>query len=323
MARHLLDREPGPGEHPGAGTASAARFFDFQARLTGPVFNRIFDTPNSGIRAEVQARHRAEPDIQRVTAIDVLRPGSCRSTAATAFRAASRRINYGLNNRLYAKRTTSREIVSVGDLRRPTTPTRPRRSTTRTTRAASTALARSPRTFRRCASHRACSPSDRFQADFSTEFNTTVNTFTTFTASGSYNSRTSRSAAAGAGGASSRSCPTTATRRWRTTTSTPRPRSTTGNHLGGTYRSTTTCTTTTSASSGSWCSTTRSAAASTSSTRPTISAASPPSSCRRTPLQSLVHARRHRHLLELLRRLRRPAGPLASATVRVDTATRP
>jgi len=80
------------------------------------------------------------------------------------------------------------------------------------------------------------SPTERFQTDFSTEFNSTAHTFTTFTASGSYNSERFQAT----GGWSQRrlilelpdfSNPALANHDINATTTIRNP----GNHLGGTY----------------------------------------------------------------------------------------
>jgi len=209
------------------------KYFDFQARLTGPVFNRIFDTPN---RAYAQKfKHVVEPtfNIERVTAIDVFNrvvqiDGSDRIPGSVT------RISYGVNNRLYAKRQTSREIVGV--------------SVSQTYYSDATAsqydpnyqssfntLAK-PSSFSPVRIQSRVAPNDRFRTDFSTEYNSTVHTFTTFTAGGGYNNdRFDLSA-----GYSQRrlipelpdfSNPALANHDIRATTTLHNP----GNHLGATY----------------------------------------------------------------------------------------
>jgi len=159
------------------------RYFDFQARLTGPVFNRIFDTPNMAYAQKF--KHVVEPTftIERVTAIDVFNQvvqidGNDRIPGSVT------RISYGVNNRLYAKRQTSREIIGV--------------SVTQTYYSDATAsqydpnyqnsfnTQSKPSSFSPIRIQSRVAPSDHFQTDFSTEFNTVANTFTTYTASGSY-----------------------------------------------------------------------------------------------------------------------------------------
>jgi len=209
------------------------KYFDFQARVTGPVFNRIFDTPNMAYAKKF--KHVVEPTfmIERVTAIDVFNrivqiDGNDRIPGGVT------RLSYGLNNRLYAKRETSREIVGV--------------SVTQTYYSDATAsqydpnyqtsfnnLAK-PKSFSPVRIQSRVSPTDRFQTDFSTEFDTTVNTFTTFTVGGSYNSELFQVS----GGWSDRrlipelpdfSNPALANHDINATTTVRKP----GNHLGGTY----------------------------------------------------------------------------------------
>ena len=87
-------------------------FFDFEARITGPVFNRIFNRPNSGYAQKL--KHVIEPTvvIKRTTAIDQF-DKIVKNDAIDSIPGDVTRIVYGLNNRLYAKRESSREIVGV------------------------------------------------------------------------------------------------------------------------------------------------------------------------------------------------------------------
>jgi hypothetical protein len=88
------------------------QYFDFQARATGPVFNRIFDTPDNGFAT--RWKHVVEPSVsvQRITAIDnfaqivQLEGADYVVGSVTAF-------TYALTNRLYAKKEVSREVASV------------------------------------------------------------------------------------------------------------------------------------------------------------------------------------------------------------------
>ena len=94
------------------------RYFDLQSRITGPVFVRIWDTPDSGYAERF--KHVIEPwvTLQRVTAIDnfdqiVQLEGDDSIVGNTT------RIAYGLTNRFYAKRreggsaSVAREILNV------------------------------------------------------------------------------------------------------------------------------------------------------------------------------------------------------------------
>ncbi len=87
------------------------RFFDLQTRITGPVFNRIWNTPGNGYAEKFKHVIAPTLSIQRVTEIEnfagiVKLEGADYVTPTT-------RINYGLSNRLYAKKDTSREILSA------------------------------------------------------------------------------------------------------------------------------------------------------------------------------------------------------------------
>ena len=88
-------------------------FFDLQARITGPVFNRIFNNPGGGYAEKF--KHVIEPTlvIQRVTAIDQFdRIVTLDSTDYIV--GDTTRFTYGVTNRLYAKKESSREILNVG-----------------------------------------------------------------------------------------------------------------------------------------------------------------------------------------------------------------
>jgi LPS-assembly protein len=96
------------------------RFFTAQAQMVGPVFNRVFDTPDSGYAEKF--KHTIEPffTVQRTSSIDnadqiVYIEGIDRIVGGTTQYA------YGVNNRIYAKRreapgqpSAAREIISVG-----------------------------------------------------------------------------------------------------------------------------------------------------------------------------------------------------------------
>jgi LPS-assembly protein len=88
------------------------QFADFQARITGPVFNRIWNTTGNGYAEKF--KHVIEPTltIQRTTSIDnfdriVRLEGTDFTVGETT------KYIYGVTNRLYAKKGTSREILSA------------------------------------------------------------------------------------------------------------------------------------------------------------------------------------------------------------------
>ena len=86
-------------------------FFDFSSTVTGPVFSRIF---NAGKPDATKLKHVIEPvfTIRRRTAIDVY-DQIVQLDSTDYIRGNVWEVRYGLNNRLYAKRTQSREVLSV------------------------------------------------------------------------------------------------------------------------------------------------------------------------------------------------------------------
>ena len=94
------------------------RYFDFQSRVTGPVFNRVWNTPDNGYAEKW--KHTVEPffTVQRVTKVDnfdqiVPLDGTDYILGGTT------RLDYGVTNRLLAKRkggaagSSAREILGV------------------------------------------------------------------------------------------------------------------------------------------------------------------------------------------------------------------
>jgi LPS-assembly protein len=88
------------------------QYLDFTARITGPVFNRIFNRPGSNYAEKL--KHVVEPvlSIQKNTPIDQF--DEIVKLDQTDYIVGNvTRFTYGLNNRLYAKKNVSREILSV------------------------------------------------------------------------------------------------------------------------------------------------------------------------------------------------------------------
>jgi hypothetical protein len=77
-------------------------YFDVQSRIVGPIFNRIWNTPNSGYAEKV--KHTIEPfvNLQRLTAIDNY-ASIVPLDAVEAVVGSMTRVNYGVNNRIFAK----------------------------------------------------------------------------------------------------------------------------------------------------------------------------------------------------------------------------
>ena len=95
------------------------RYFDFQTQLVGPVFTRIWDTPNNGYAQRF--KHSIEPffNLQRRTAIDPY-DRIVKLDAVDTVIGKTTRYTYGVNNRFYAKRQegaaaspAAREIASL------------------------------------------------------------------------------------------------------------------------------------------------------------------------------------------------------------------
>ena len=83
-------------------------YMDFTSRMTGPVFNRIFNGKDR------KFKHVVEPTltIQHITAIDNV-DRIVRLEGPDYTIGGVTRYNYGLANRLYAKKETSREVLSA------------------------------------------------------------------------------------------------------------------------------------------------------------------------------------------------------------------
>jgi LPS-assembly protein len=95
------------------------RFFTAQAQITGPVFNRIWDTPDNGYAEKF--KHSIEPtvSIQRTSSIDNFN-GIVKLDGVDYVVGGSTNVTYGVTNRFFAKRqdvpgrpATSREIFDV------------------------------------------------------------------------------------------------------------------------------------------------------------------------------------------------------------------
>ncbi len=158
-------------------------YFDFTARITGPVFNRIFNTPGNGYAEKF--KHVIEPTltIQRVTTIDsaaeiVQLEGSDFVVGGLT------RYNYGLSNRLYAKKESSREILTATV------------SQSYYTIAAASQVDPSqpdahsgapPSNFSNVTVQVRGAPSDRLQMDFRTDWHPTAHALLTVAASGTAN----------------------------------------------------------------------------------------------------------------------------------------
>ncbi|MBA3298248.1 MAG: LPS-assembly protein LptD, partial [Acidobacteria bacterium] len=87
-------------------------YFEFQSRITGPVFNRIWNTPNNGYAEKF--KHVIEPtlSIQRTSTIDEFGRVVILDSI-DSIKGGLTRYTYSLANRLYAKKESSREILNL------------------------------------------------------------------------------------------------------------------------------------------------------------------------------------------------------------------
>jgi hypothetical protein len=87
------------------------QYFDFGASFVGPVFTRIF---NANVEGATKYKHVIQPifGLQRVTPFDIFE--RIVKLEGTDFQVSNVfRFNYGLVNRLYAKKDVAREVLSV------------------------------------------------------------------------------------------------------------------------------------------------------------------------------------------------------------------
>jgi LPS-assembly protein len=161
----------------------ARQYLDLSSRITGPVFNRVFDRPGGGYADKF--KHVIEPTlvVQRVTAIDdfdriVKFEGSDFAVGNVT------RLTYGLNNRLYAKKAVAREILTV--MLGQTYYTDANASQYDQHYQSSFSGAR-PSKFSPVSLQVRTSPSDRIQGDFRTEWDHGVGAFRTFAANATVN----------------------------------------------------------------------------------------------------------------------------------------
>jgi LPS-assembly protein len=159
------------------------QYFEFSSRITGPVFSRIF---NAGATEGVKLKHVIEPvfTIRRVSAIDVF-DQIVQLESSDYTRGDVWEVGYGLNNRLYAKRTSSREVLNVvirqnyytDSLAALYAQQYQSSSYASTPTSKYSALALAART----------SPNDHVQGEFRTEWDPTFHTLKTLAATGSIN----------------------------------------------------------------------------------------------------------------------------------------
>jgi hypothetical protein len=156
------------------------RFFDFQTRITGPVFNRIWN-PGNGYAEKF--KHVIEPTltIQHVTAIDNF--DRIVQLESTDYTIGTTRYSYGLSNRLYAKKTTSREILSATISQNYYTDANAAKYDQQNQSGFGTT---GPTHFNPVMLQVRGAPTDRLQADFRTDWDAKVHTLRSLAANGSF-----------------------------------------------------------------------------------------------------------------------------------------
>jgi LPS-assembly protein len=158
------------------------QYFDLTARVTGPVFNRIFNRPGGGYAEKF--KHVVEPTlvVQRISAIDAFdRIVKLDGTDYVVGNVT--RMTYGLSNRLYAKKNVSREILSVTVGQTYYTDANAAQFDRNYQSSFSNTA---PTKFSPVAAQIRTSPTERIQGEFRTEWDHTVNAFRTFAATGSH-----------------------------------------------------------------------------------------------------------------------------------------
>lgn len=161
------------------------RYFDFQSRITGPTFNRIFDTP--GGKLGERLKHVIEPSltVQRVTAIEN-RDHIPRLEGPDYVIGNVTRFTYALSNRLYAKRETTREVL-VATLSQSYYTDQNAVDLDQQYQS-SFSGGRAPTHFSPVALQVRAAPSERFKADFRTEWDAQVGAIRTLAANGTVTS---------------------------------------------------------------------------------------------------------------------------------------
>jgi LPS-assembly protein len=165
------------------GEGLARRYFDFNTRITGPVFTRIFDNPGGGYAERF--KHVIEPGvtIQRITAIDEFNRIVRLEPQTDDVVGDLTRVVYGITNRLYAKKDVAREIASVSVAQTYLT----NANAAQFERGfVSGFRTRRPTKFLPVAVHARATPTARLQAEFRTDYDVTVDAFTNFTANGTF-----------------------------------------------------------------------------------------------------------------------------------------
>jgi LPS-assembly protein len=168
------------------------QYFDFSVRATGPVFNRIFNPPEG--KEGTKYKHVIQPSVtlQKVTAFDTFdRIVKLESGDYTVGRT---QVTYDLTNRLYAKKTVAREIMSFSINQSYYTDAR---AAQYDLQYQSSFTSRKPSNFSPVALQYRTTPSDRFSADFRTEWDPSAHALRSIAANANFSSGTWLNGSAG------------------------------------------------------------------------------------------------------------------------------
>jgi hypothetical protein len=157
------------------------RYFDLQTRVTGPVFNRIW-TPNKGYAEKF--KHVIEPSLTIRYVPDITNFNQIVKLDSVDTVLGTTQFTYALNNRLYAKKTTSREIASVGLMQSYYTN---ENAATYDPSQSSGFATNQPTHFGPVVLAIRGAPTDKLQGDFRTEWDPTAHTLRTFSGNGTAN----------------------------------------------------------------------------------------------------------------------------------------
>jgi LPS-assembly protein len=157
------------------------QYFDFQTRLTGPVFTKIFNPPEG--EEGLKYKHVIEPSltIQRVTTVDIF--DRIVKLDGNDYTVGTTRYAYGLTNRLYAKKDVSREVLAV--VLSQSYHTNPN-ATQYDLNFQSSFTSRKATNYTPVKLQVRSSPTERVQAEFGTEWDPTTHALTSMTASGTF-----------------------------------------------------------------------------------------------------------------------------------------
>jgi LPS-assembly protein len=158
------------------------RYLDFQARITGPVFHRIFDTPK--LAYAQRFKHVIEPSltIRRVTDIGN-RDRIVQMETGDFVVGNVTSLQYGLANRLYARRDVAREILTATVSQTYYTD-QDAVNVDRDFQSSFNGAGPAPTNFTPVVFNLRASPTDRFFASFRAEWDHQVKAIRTMTASG-------------------------------------------------------------------------------------------------------------------------------------------